>query len=277
MIAACNRLAAASGIAPGQSLADARALLPDLVVADADPAGDARALDQLADWCGRYTPSTQVDRHSAAAGDGWGGDGGVWLEVTGCGHLFGGEEALLADLVQRLEQAGFAARAALAETPGAAWALARFAGAEQPLVIQPGGGQAAVAGLPVAALRLPGVIVDGLSRMGLRRVGEVEQVPRAPLVARFGALIQRRLDQALGRLDEPISPKQPVPAFRARLGLPEPIGLREDIERGTSRLLSQLGQQLDRAQEGGRAFELVCYRADNTVRRIQIRTGRPAR
>jgi protein ImuB len=201
----------------------------------------------------------------------------VWLDVTGCGHLFGGEEELLADLVQRLERAGYAARAALAETPGAAWALARFAGAEQPLIVQPGGGAAALAALPVAALRLPGVIVDGLSRMGLRCIGEVDHVPRAPLVARFGELIQRRLDQALGRLDEPISPKQPVPAFRARLGLPEPIGLREDIERGTGRLLSQLGQQLDRAQQGGRAFELACYRADNAVRRIQIRTGRPAR
>lgn len=282
-IAACNRLAAEAGIAPGQSVADARALLPELTLADADPVGDTRALDQLALWCGRYTPWTQIDRHSAAGGEGWGGDGGIWLDVTGATHLFGGEEELIADLVERLERSGLAARAAMADTPGAAWAMVRFAPSAQNLmatqspVVPAGGVAAALAELPVMALRLPGVIVDGLSRLGLRRIGEVETVPRAPLVARFGEILARRLDQALGRMDEPISPKQPVPPFRARMGFPEPIGLAEDIARGTGRLLSQLAAQLDRAHQGGRAFELLCYRVDGEVRRLTVRTGRPAR
>ncbi|MGF1611275.1 MAG: DNA polymerase Y family protein, partial [Kiloniellales bacterium] len=121
LLAAVDAAAAAAGLVPGLPLADARAILPGLRTAEAEPEADLRALARLAEWCGRYTPWVALDR---AAGDP-GGGGGLLLDVTGCAHLFGGEGALTTDLLARVERLGYAARAALAETPGAAWALAR--------------------------------------------------------------------------------------------------------------------------------------------------------
>ena len=118
-VAAVNRAAQAAAVVPGLTLADARVVLPDLEVRGADPEGDARALTALADWCGRYTPWTAAEESRE-------GHHGLWLDITGCAHLFGGEDELLDDLVDRLARFGFAARVAVADTPGTAWAVARF-------------------------------------------------------------------------------------------------------------------------------------------------------
>ena len=127
-IVAVNVAARAGGVCPGLPLADARALLPALAVVEADPAADWRALETLADWCGRYTPWTSVDAAATDAdangdADPFGGGGGIWLDISGCAHLFGGEAALLDDLLDRLTRFGVAARAAVADTPGTAWAV----------------------------------------------------------------------------------------------------------------------------------------------------------
>ncbi len=131
---------------------------------------------------------------------------GLWLDITGCAPLWGGEAALLADLLGRLERSGFAARAAVADTPGAAWAVARHAG-HPATVVPPEGHADAIAVLPIAALRISGEAADGLRRLGLDRVGALAAVPRAPLARRFGPAVLRRLDQALGRVAEPIVPQ----------------------------------------------------------------------
>src|SRR5579862_4582876 len=82
----------ADSIAPGMALADARAITPGIVALDADPEGDAAALQRLAQWCGRYSPWTATD-----------GADGIWLDLTGVAHLFGDELSLAADLVARLK------------------------------------------------------------------------------------------------------------------------------------------------------------------------------
>ena len=105
VIAAACSLALAAGIAVGRSVSDALALESRLLVVAADPAADRLALAGLADWCGRYTPQVALDPMGGSMGDGM-GDGGLWLDVTGCAHLFGGEAALLADLVNRLASLG---------------------------------------------------------------------------------------------------------------------------------------------------------------------------
>ena len=211
LVVAADGAAAAEGILPGLSLADARALRPDLAVFPADRAGDAAALARLADWCSRYTPLVAID-----------GADGLWLDITGCAHLFGGERALMSDLRHRLAGFGHDARAAVADSPGAAWAAARFREAEQTL-LEPGTARSALAPLPVAALRLPAVMVAELERLGLRHIGDLYPLPRASLARRFGMLPGERLDQALGRIDEPISPRLPAPAFAVRQVLAEPI------------------------------------------------------
>ena len=264
LVTAVNAVAAAAGIAPGMALADARALQPRLVTRPADPAADAAMLDELAAWCGRYTPWTAPE-----------GRDGVWLDVSGCAHLLGGERAMLDDLLARLGGFGLAARAVLADTPGAAWALARYGASGA--IVPPGAMRAALAALPVAALRLGPAAADGLTRLGLRRIGDLYALPRAPLAARFGREVARRLDQALGREAEPVSPRRAVPRHRVRLSFPEPIGRAGDIAAALDRLLQALCEGLRQAGRGCQRLDLTCCRADGSVQAVTVGTARPAR
>ena len=269
-MAAADLAARAAGIAPGLTLADARALVPDLKVTDADPQADIQALAALADWCGRYTPYAAVD---GSGGEG----GGLWLDITGCAHLFGGEAALLEDARARLARFGFIARAVVADTPGAAWAVARTAAGESTQIIAPDGARQALAELPVVGLRLPAETVAALERLGLACIGDLYQLPRAPLVARFGDALLRRLDQALGRAREPLSPRIPAPPYHSRLVFAEPIGRSEDVAAATHRLLEKLMPQLARERRGARRLELALYLVDGRVIRAAIGTSRATR
>jgi len=274
-IVAADQGARAGGIRPGLPLADAHAVLPELRALPADAVAEARTLDGLAAWCGRYTPWTAVESRA----DPLPGAGGLWLDVTGCAHLCGGEAALLRDVVRRLEGLGFAARAAVADTPGAAWAVARFgAVAEDGTAVVPTGGlRAALAPLPVVALRLDGATAEGLRRLGLRRVGDLIDLPRAPLAARFGEAVLRRLDEALGRRGESLSPRRPVAPLRSRMAFAEPIAAPTDIAAAVRHLLADLCRHLAEARRGARRLELVLYRADGTCVGAAIGTSRPAR
>lgn len=271
-IAAVNPRAQAVGIVPNQPLADARALVPNLEISPAEPAADARALTALAEWCGSYTPWTALEETGSGAGG-----AGVWLDVTGCSHLFGGEEVLLESLVSRVEALGFAARAIIADTPGAAWAVARFGSGVAAQVVAPEGNEAALADLPVAALRLTVAVAEGLSALGLRRVGDLVGIPRAPLVLRFGESLATRLDQALGRVDEPISPLLPPPVLHERLALAEPAGHLDAVRCGLDLLLTRLCQRLEHDHAGVRRLDFILFRADGSVARARIGTSRPAR
>ncbi|MDF1794502.1 MAG: DNA polymerase Y family protein [Thalassobaculaceae bacterium] len=267
-----------AGLTPGMALADARALTPDLTLADWDPAADRAALRDLAAWCVRYTPLIAFDPASACLRDGIGGDAALWLDVTGASHLFGGDWEMVADLVNRIASFGYTARACMADTPGIAWAVTRTAATGRGDVVVPSGaGIAAIARLPIMALRVPAAVAEALARSGLRRIGDVADLPRAPLAARFGPDLARRLDQAAGSLHEPIEPLSPPAPHRVRLGLPEPIGLREDIEHGVRRLLERLCARLERERAGLRRLRVDFFRAEGDVRSLTIGTGRPAR
>ncbi len=290
-LASINAQARAAGLRVHMRLADARALLPDLVTTGADPEADRALLESIAGWCDRYTPWVAIDPLGAALAEegamqvcsagGFGGDAGLFLDVTGCGHLHGegevGERALLADLVQRLARHDFTCRAALADTAGAAWALARYAEKHADLFCPPNGQRDALAALPVDALRLDPPILETFLKLGLRRVGDLYPLPRAPLSRRFGEQPLTRLDQALGRIDEPVEPRRVPPAFRSRLSFAEPIGRTEDIAAAASRLIATLCIQFERASVGARKLELALYRVDGSVDRTAIGTSRPNR
>jgi protein ImuB len=253
-----------AGLSTGISLADARILVPDVIVQPDNPAKTATLLERLADWCGRYTPWTSVD-----------GEDGIWLDTAGCAHLFGGEAALLKDLLTRLSHLGFSAQAALASTPGAAWALARFA--DEAVIVEEDETRRRIASLPVAGLRLMPKVALSLNRLGLRRIGDLYSLPRAPFAARFGEETARRLDQALGRVSEPISPRRHVAPFRSRIAFVEPIGHADDIVRGLDHLLENLCDQLSRATRGGRRLELTLFRIDGSVQEVVVGTVRATR
>jgi protein ImuB len=115
-IAALDEPAIRAGLYLHQPLADALAVYPKLVSADAEPEATQEALTVLAVWTQRYTPATAPAPPS-----------GLWLDITGCAHLWGGEAELAEDLLARLEARGVPARAAIAPTFGAAYALAHHA------------------------------------------------------------------------------------------------------------------------------------------------------
>lgn len=262
-VVAPDALAAANGIAPGQTLADVRALAGDLVVTTFDPTAVTRALNGIARWCVRYTPAT------ASAGD-----DGVFLDLTGGAPLFGGETALLADLIARLARQGFTAQAAVAGTPGAAWALAHFAPGT---VAAPATERATLAGLPVEALRLAPETVATLHRLGLETAGALYDLSRATLARRFGERLCRRLDQALGRAFEPISPLREVPLWRERRDFAEPLLQPEDVAATLCRLIESLCTRLAAEELGVRGLECLGFRTDGSTARAHIGTSRPSR
>ncbi len=277
-LVALNEEAERAGLRLGQGLADARAILPSLEVAPEDQAADRRLLEAIADWCDRYTPLVAIEPASPDAAD-----FGLVLDITGCAHLFGGEAALAADLLARLFHIGFAARAAIALTPGAAWALARFG---QPVddkteghcrIIADTEPAAALAPLPVAALRIDDETVSGLARLGLRRIGQVLARPRAPIARRFGRTLLARLDQALGLADEPVSPRRPAPLLSAERRLAEPIAVAPDIVRLVARLALHLEKRLAARGEGARRLDLALWRLDGHVARLSVGTALPVR
>lgn len=262
-ISALDERAEALHLKRGMGIADARAMHPSIDIVEADPEADRRLLEGLADWCDRYTPLVALD-----------GADGLFLDVTGCTHLFGGERAMLDDILSRFFHQGFDVRAGLAATPGAAWAAARFSG---DLIVASGEEDALLAPLPLAALRIDPDIRASLESVGLRTAGAVMAAPRAPLARRFGATLLLRLDQALGRLDEAVSPRLPVAPLSVERHLAEPVMLTDEIERLVRLLATTLKSDLERRGEGARTLALLLFRVDGAVSRIAVGTSRPLR
>ena len=266
MVLAADGAALRAGARLGMAVAQATALIPGLVVRDADPAGDAEALGRLALWAlRRYAPIASADPPD-----------GLVVDTTGADHLHGGEAALLADLVTRLGAGSIAAQAAVADTRGAAHAAARWL-ARPTMAVPPGGNLEALAPLPVAALRLSPEIVDGLRVLGLARIGDLVAQPRAPLALRFGPEIGRRLDQALGRLAEPIHPARAPELVTATRAFAEPIGAAETIARYIEKLVLMVRADLETRGLGARRLDLLCFRVDAGVAAIRVGAGQPTR
>lgn len=242
-------------------------MCPALVVAEEDASADARLLKDIADWCQRYTPLVGLDAPD-----------GVLLDIAGCVHLFGGETALIDGLMRRLRAFGFIAQVGIAGTIGAAHAMARYGqGYELGGFITPGCERERLLSLPLSALRIEAETTAALGRVGFKRIGDIVDLPRAPLAARFGAGVLRQLDRALGLEDEPLTPLLPVAPYFAEQPFPEPIAREEDILAVTERLARRLAAMLERRGEGLRRVQLALFRTDGKVHRIEAGTSRPVR
>ncbi|QIE54268.1 DNA polymerase Y family protein [Pikeienuella piscinae] len=257
-----NPAAEAEGLYRGQGVADARALCPDLCVEEVDPVADRRFLLNLARWAGRYCPWVGLE-----------GDDGLVMDISGSTHLFGGETALADDMRAALTKAGLSVRIGLADTRGAAWALARFAEGRA----APGEAALRLAELPVAALRLDQKTCASLNRVGVRTIDALADLPRPTVTRRFGAGPLLRLDQALGRQPEEVSPLPEPKVFQVRLTLPEPIGLSRDVMAALERMLERLCSQLEAREKGARVLHLTLRRVDRASSRIELRLARAMR
>ncbi|MDF1608716.1 DNA polymerase Y family protein [Hoeflea sp. YIM 152468] len=266
-IVALDEAARARGVRANQTLSDARALVPDLECHQTDDARNRALLLGIAGWCERYTPLVALG--SAAPGD-----HGLFMDITGCAHLLGGEAALVADLEARLRAQGFHVRLCLADTPGAAWAMARYG---QTRIIAEGGHGEALLPLSVSGLRLSPALVASLGRVGLKTIGCIASLPRAPLAARFGAEVMQRLDQALGRETEAISPIMPVAELSSERRFAEPLTHQDEISHVIATLASSIIKPLERRGLGLRHGRLKLFRVDGHVSELSLQTARPLR
>ena len=269
LLTALNAAALGEGLSPGLGLADARAICPQLLTAPAAPDKDAACLLALARWSGRYSPSLNVD-----------GDDGLWLDVSGVPHLFGGARALLADMARRfatprLQRADCPCRDAGRRSCACPLRAFLFhhrpAGKDRLKRLAP---------LPVEALRLDSDITRLLKRLGLKRIGQLYDLPRASLERRFHSrqaaeAVLHRLDQALGRREEPRPPLLPAPDYAARLPFPEPLITHEGIVAGLDHLAEKLCEALALARRGARRLHLTLYRADGTSALIEAGLSAP--
>ena len=270
LLTAVNASARELSLKRGQPHADAKAIAPMLESEPADLDRDLGALQRLALWAERYSPGVATDPLVA-------GQEGLFLDMTGGAHLFGGEAALLAEIERRLKTAGVPARAAIADTPGAAWALARFA---RDRIAAPGGIREALTDLPVEALRLADKTLTLLRRFGLKRIGDLYGLPRAGLARRFrgeeGMELVRRLDQALGVEGEPLVPVRPAPLYRAWRVFPEPMIDMQGVAWVLPPLVEVLALQLERDGKGARRLRLTAFRVDGRTTSIEAGLSAPA-
>ena len=253
-------------------LAGAKALVPDLVVADADLAGEADNLLALARWAMRWTPYVApakglTDTHA------------LFLDITGCAHLFGGESAMLADMLRRMRTLGLTARAACASTPGAAFALARFAHQAKDGLSAPDGValRDLVATIPIEGLRISDILATSLRALGLKTIGALAGQSSAALARRFGIDLVRALDRARGGEEEAINPVSEIIPRCVRLRLMEPLMTRDGLEKTAGKAAGEMCALLERYNEGAMAIVVNLYRVDGVVLALKGGAGRPHR
>jgi protein ImuB len=265
IVAACGS-ATALGIHLGMAATHARALVSDLDVRPHEPNGDLRLLDRLALLAvRRWSPIA-----AATPPD------GLWLDLAGCAHLHGGEERFCWRLRAFCERAGFTARVAIADTPGGAHALARFAQAEVSIV-PPGQTLRALSPLPLAALRLNATALSAARRFGFDTVADLLPVARGPLARRLGLPAIMRLDQALGSVAEPITPREDAAVPMVERRLLEPIGTPEAIAQVMEDLLVEMADVLRERGLGVRSLRFAGLRVDASEQIVAIGTSRPTR
>lgn len=266
----CSRAALAGGVRPGMPLVEARTLLERGPVASGsrspphcephDPEGDVELLRSLAEWCGRYAPLVGIEEGEEPQT--------LLMDITGCPPLFGGEEPMAARVANDFHRAGFFPRVAIADTIGAAWALAHFGEKQSAtptsLVLPPGGGRERLAALPVAALRLPVALVQTLHELDLGTVGQLMNLPRSTLPARLGHGIVDRLDQMFGAVSEVLVPVHPLEPVEADWSFETPTADRLALETVLRGLLGQIVEKLTARQQGVLRLEcrLFCTRGE---------------
>jgi protein ImuB len=259
-----NNTARQKGIDIGMVVADCRAIFPGLQVVPYRDGLEKLILNELALWSFCYTPVVSVDEPD-----------GLLLNASGCTHLWGSETDYLKVIVQQLQQKGFAASVAIADTIGMAWAAARYY--QSPVVIKTGRTTEALIQLSSAALRLDPIITEKLDKLGLYRIGDFIDMPKVSLRKRFGNEISRRLEQATGKEKEYLQPVIPPVHYQERLPCVEPVCTAAGIEIALKKLLAVLCSRLLEDARGVRAVQLKGFRIDGNIQQIAIGTNKPSR
>ena len=252
-----------AGLTAGLSLPDARAICPELLTEPSDPVREAVLLRALWRWADSLSPWVALDAPD-----------GLFLDITGCAHLFGGERAMATHTCERLADMNVTARIGIADTKGAAWVLARFKGGD--IEIAPSGKTGcALAALPLEGLRLPPKTATDLRRTGLKTIGQLSEIKTAELARRFGLDLTKALSATLGHVPDPVSPKAADPIYAARMTLPDPIGLRDDLLGVLERLVISVSARLEADAKGARRYALTVRCVDTGDHVLNIGFARP--
>ncbi|MFM8833019.1 MAG: Y-family DNA polymerase [Cytophagales bacterium] len=262
VVIATNAVAERQGIRVGMTLADARAMLPALEAQDQLPDLIPKLLKRLAEWCIRFSPVVSVDAPD-----------GLLLDVTGCAHLWAGEESYLTHIVQKINKRGYDVCGVMADTVRVAWGTARYGSGSG--VISSNDHTQVLNTLPPEALQLETKVIERLHKLGLHRIGQFVHMPRASLRSRFGVSLLKQLDKALGYAVELIEPVAPTEPYQERLPCLEPVVTATAIEIALQQLLERLSLRLQQEQKGLRVAVFKCYRVDGKTVSIDITTGWP--
>lgn len=267
IVAAMCGAAFKAGVRRGLSIAHARAQLAGTVhIADEDAPADARTLAAMAQWASRrWSPIVSVD-----------GTDGLLLNVAGCEHLFAGLDGLVRDMERAVRALRVTPFIGAARTLGAAWAVARFAPREVRLVPS-GREREAISPLPVAALRIDDEIVGALAEVGIERIGQLLELPRSSLPARYGDDLLLRVDQALGHAIEMVDRTRERNDLLASHEIPGGTTRLESIEAVTKRLLTHLVDSLLRMESGLRRLHATFDRMGGAPELCEIEVSRPSR
>jgi protein ImuB len=258
-----------AGIRPGMTRAEAHASAPDLPLQEEDPEADDRALMQLAQWAERYSPIVGLEETVAPSS--------LLIDVTGGAACFGGEDALLTKVRKEFTAQGWHVRLALADTVGAAWALAYFAESAASAVRGSDETARALGPLPIAALRLPAAARMHLAELGIERIEQLLTLPRDSLSSRFGDEVLLRIDQALGQQPEPIIRHRAWPDVLARLAFAWPTDRQSDLHSALAHLLQRIEAQLTQRCRGARRIECRLYTEANPPLILELDLYRPSR
>ncbi|MFT3701335.1 MAG: DNA polymerase Y family protein [Agriterribacter sp.] len=263
IVSAANAVAQAQGITTGITVADARAITPKIQVLDDKPEIWNRLLTRIAAWCIRFSPVVAIDPPD-----------GLLLDVSGCTHLWGGDKPYLTELYKRFKSRGYDIRLAIADTPAAAWAVARFG--KDSLIIAKGQSLDALLALPPEALRLEAATVERLYKLGLRTVQQFIHMPAQTLRRRFGSACILRINQALGVEEEMLQPVVPIPDYQERLPCLELIATATGIAIALEKLLATMCARLQREQKGLKKLCFKGYRVDGKMEQVDIATNSPS-
>jgi protein ImuB len=267
LVIAASRAAAACGVRNDLTLTEARALCPGLSNFDEDPVADARALEALARWMMRFTPLVALSPSLAFDT--------IYLDITGCDRVFGGISTIVAQVIESLRRLRLSASVAVAPNPGAAWAIASFG--DNGRIVTCDDLPSVLAALPVAALRLDDQLLQSLLHLGLETIGQVMCLPRRALPSRFGDQLLHQLDQALGRIDEPLVPLVYQAPIEARMNFEGLVDSLETIYLVFQRLIDDIIAQLARRGCGARTIDIEFFRAYAQTIRHSIGLSRPSR
>lgn len=301
LVVACCELASDLGVQTGMTVSQADSLVQvaegGAMVLPHDSEADDEALEELAQECAdRISPLVALEPLDEFL---WAGQvlhqpQALLMDVTGVGEWFGSEQRLIFEAQRLLTQLGYRGRIAIADTAGAAWAVARCAPTQPNIttqsasqlttqhsspgpslspqsnhlisdawIIPPREQRRAIGPLRVAGLRVPLETTSLLRRLGIQQIEGVLRLPRASLVSRFGKELLLRLDQALGDVDEPLPIHHQSPSDRIVVDLEYPTADLDIIGHQLERMLRSLTTSL--ASRGRGALRLSCRLECQTV------------